>query len=252
LNPGTEQFPRELTAQEKYLLFLVLPENKPGYKSYREKINELYVTGYGRFKNNNFILGKKETVPDLSVSSSPVFALGTIKIPDDEIDILINEETDNEIEFDLSPKHSEVIPENIQELKKWDYSNWNPGDKSPGDSGEVREVIISKEDYVLVFAPTHKKIWLHENVSGVNYLIPLTNFYNELMGYKRIRDAKEALNPGLLFQKLNEYSDNDLINAFVFYNKYMRRFLIDFSKYMVRPRKADKKSFKDLFRKGKN
>ncbi|HSD62889.1 MAG TPA: hypothetical protein VLB50_03790 [Ignavibacteriaceae bacterium] len=252
MNPGVEQFPRELTQQEKYLLFSVLPENKPGYRRYREKINELLVTGYGRFKNNNFILGKRDNIPDLSFPSAPVFAAGTIKIPDDEIDILINEETDDEIEFDLTLKNSELIPVEIKELTRWSYSDWNPGDKSPDDFGQVREVFINDGNYVLVFAPTHKKIWLHENKSGVNYLIPLTNFYNELMGYKRIKDPKEALNPGLLFIKLNNYSDIDLLNAFVLYNKYMRRFSVDFSKYLLQPRSEQKKSIKDLFRKGKS
>lgn len=252
MNHKADQFPRELTNQEKYLLFSVLPENKPGYMSYREKINELMVTGYGRSKNNNFILGKRNTVPDLSVSSSPVFATGTVKIPKDEIDILINEEVEGEIEFELSLKHSEIIPGDINNLTSWSYSDWNPGDKSPNDSCEVREVIISNGNYFLVFAPTHKKIWLHESKSGVNYLIPLTNFYNELMGYKRIKDPKEALNPGLLFQKLNDYPDIDLINAFVLYNKYMRRFSTDFSKFLIYPIVNKKKSIKNLFGKGKN
>lgn len=252
MNPGVQEFPRELTRQEKYLLFSVLPEEKPGYKLYREKINELLVTGYGRFKNNNYILGKKNTIPDLSFSSTPVFAAGTIKTPADEIDILINEEIDDEIEFDLSIKNSNAIPEEINELERWSYSDWNPGDKSPDDNKEIREVIISCEKYILAFAPTHKKIWLHENESGVNYLIPLTNFYNELMGFKRIKDPKEALNPRLLFQKLNDFSDDDLINAFIFYNKYMRRFSIDFSKYLKQPEINHNKRFKDLFRKDKN
>jgi hypothetical protein len=252
LNPGIQEFPRELTRQEKYLLFSVLPEEKPGYKKYREKIDELLVTGYGRFKNNNFILGKKNTVPDLSFSSTPVFAAGTIKTPVDEIDILINEEIDDEIEFDLSPNNSNNIPDEINELERWSYSSWNPGDKSPHDKKEIREVEISKGEYILAFAPTHKKIWLHENESGVNYLIPLTNYYNELMGFKRTRDPKVALNPRLLFQKLNDFSDDDLINAFVLYNKYMRRFSIDFSKYLRQPEVNNKKRFKDLFKKDKN
>lgn len=252
MNPGIEQFPRELTNQEKYLLFSVLPENKLGYNSYREKITELLVTGYGRFRNNNFILGKRDTVPDLTISSAPVFAIGTVKIPGDLIDILINEETDNEIEFDLSVNNAGIIPVHIKELSRWSYSEWNPGDKSPDDSGEVREITISEGNYILVLAPTHKKIWLHESRSGVNYLIPLTNFYNELMGYKRVKDPKEALNPGLLFQKSGEYSDDELIHAFVLYNKYMRRFSVDFSKYLPQKREEKKKSIKELFRKGKS
>jgi hypothetical protein len=252
VNSGVKQFPRELTRQEKYLLFAVLPEEKSGYNLYRKKIDELLVTGYGRFKNNNYILGKKNTVPDLSVSSTPVFAAGTIKVPGNEIDVLINEEIDDEIEFDISLKNSNIIPDEIKEKEKWSYSYWNPGDKSPNDKKDVREVVISPGKYILVFAPTHKKLWLHVCESGVNNLIPLTNYFNELMRYKRTKDPKEALNPKLLFRKLNDFSDDDLINAFVLYNKYIRRFSIDFSKYLKHPEAYHKKRFKDIFRKGKS
>jgi hypothetical protein len=252
LSPGISQFPRELTRQEKVLLFSVLPEEKPGYNLYRKKIDELFVTGYGRFNNNNYILGKKDTVPDLSFSSTPVFAAGTIIISEDEIDILINEVIDNEIEFDLSLKNSNKIPDEIIEQERWSYSDWNPGDKSPHDNKEVREVIISQGKYVIAFAPSHKKIWLHQNVNGVNHLIPSTNYYNELMGFKRNKDPKIALNPKLLFQNLSDYSDDDLINAFVLYNKYMRRFSIDFSKYLKPKTEIKSKNrFKDLFKKDK-
>ncbi len=253
MNSGEKQFPRDLTSQEISLLFSVLPEEKSGYNHYREKINQLMVTGYGRFKNNNYILGKKGTVPDLSVSSTPVFAAGTIKIPDDEIDILINEEIDDEIEFDITLVNTNEIPAEINEIERWSYSGWNPGDKAPHDNSPVRETVISQGEYILAFAPAHKKIWLHEYKSGVNHLIPLTNYYNELMRFKRTKDPKLALNPKLMFDKLDDFSDYELVNTFVLYNKYMRRFSKDFSKYLVtQQQEQTKKRFKDLFWKDKN
>ncbi len=235
------------------MLFSVLPEEKSGYKHYREKIVDLLVTGYGRFKNNNYILGKKGTVPDLSFSSTPVFAAGTIKIPGDDIDILINEEIDNEIEFDITLGNTNEIPEEINEIGSWSYSGWNPGDNAPHDNSPVRETIISPGEYALTFAPAHKKIWLHDNKSGVNHLIPLTNYYNELMRFKRTKDPMLALNPKLMFDTLDDFSDYELINAFVLYNKYMRRFPRDFSKY-IEPQQQEpgKRRFKDLFRKDTN
>ncbi len=253
MNPGVKQFPRELTAQEKHLLFSVLPEEKPGYRFYREKISELIVTGYGRFRNNNYILGKTNTLPDLSYSSTPVFAAGTIIIPGDEIDILINEESDDEIEFDITLPNTNEIPTEIKEIERWNYSGWNPGDKAPHDNTAVRETVINQDEYILAFATAHKKIWLHENKSGVNHLIPHTNYYNELMRFKRTRDPKLALNPKLMFEKLDEFSDYELINAFVLYNKYMRRFSKDFSKYL-KPQQQEQteRKFKTLFRKDKS
>ncbi|HEY6906636.1 MAG TPA: hypothetical protein VI230_04170 [Ignavibacteriaceae bacterium] len=250
---GMMEFPRELTRQEKYLLFSVLPEYKPGYNSYREKINKLCVTAAGRYNSNNLILGRQNTVPDITLPPAPVFAAGTIKIPGDEIDILINEEVDDEIEIELNVKNSTDIPEEINELERWSYSDWNPGNKSPGDNGEVREVVAAKGKYILVFAPSHKKIWLHDYENGVNYLIPLTNFYNELMRFKGIKDPAKALNPKIFFQGMAGFSDYDLINALVLYSKYMRRFTIDFSKYLkVQQSETKNRRITDMFRKGKN
>ena len=73
------------------------------------------------------------------------------------------------------------------------------------------------------------------------------------MRFKRIKDPKQALNPKLMFEKLGEFSDSELVNAFVLYNKYMRRFSHDFSKYLKpQQQKQTKRKFKDLFRKDKN
>lgn len=253
MNSGMMEFPRELTRQEIYLLFSVLPEYKPGYNSYREKINKLYVTGPGRYNNNDLILGRQNTVPDITLPPAPVFAAGIVKIPGDEIDILINEEVDDEIEIELNIKNSTKIPEEINELGRWSYSDWNPGNKSPGDNGEVREIVVVKGKYILVFAPSHKKIWLHDYENGVNYLIPLTNFYNELMRFKRIKDPAKALNPKLFFEDITGFPDEDLISTLVLYNKYMRRFPVDFSKYLtVQQPETKKRRITDMFRKGKN
>ena len=53
-NITAKQFPRQLTSIESMLLFSVLPANKIGYNSYRDKINNLVVTGLGRFGGGNF------------------------------------------------------------------------------------------------------------------------------------------------------------------------------------------------------
>ena len=206
------------------LLFSVLPENKNGYNSYRNKINNLVVTGSGRFGGGNFVLGKKGTEPDLSFPSSPVFAIGTNVYKEATIDITIHEELDEEIEFDISARKQSSFPEALTEIKKWNYSEWNPGDKAPNDNSFVREIIISKGEYLLVIAPTHKKIWLHEYKSGINFLIPLTNFYNELMRVSNIKDASIALKPTSFFENIDKFNDNQLMLAFFSYNRYLRKF----------------------------
>jgi len=224
MKQSTKQFPRQLTSIENMLLFSVLPENKSGYNSYRNKINNLVITGSGRFSGGNFVLGKEGTKPDLSFPSSPVFAIGTNVYEEGTIDITIHEELDEEIEFDISARNQDSLPQNFTEIKKWNYSEWNPGDKAPNDNSFVREIIVVKDEYVLTIAPEHKKIWLHEYKSGINLLVPLTNFYNELMRGSNIKDASVALNPASFFENIDKFNDEQLVLAFFSYNRYLRKF----------------------------
>jgi hypothetical protein len=226
MNNNRNKFSRQLTSNENMLLLSVLPENKIGYKSYRDKINTLRVIGSGRFGGGNFILGKEGTIPDLSFPSSPVFALGTNEYKECKIDITVHEEIDNEIEYDISVRNQESIPEILSEIKIWNYSEWNPGDNAPNDNSFVREIIILENKYILVIAPQHKKIWLHEYETGVNHLIPVTNYYNELMRISEIRDTSIALKPASFFENHLKYNDKKLMFAFFNYNRYLKRFNI--------------------------
>lgn len=227
---SNREFPCEINTDEKEILFSVLPEYKPGYRSYRDKIDSSFFIGKGRFGRGNFVLGKLNDKPDISVSSAPIFAAGGIKCKEGEIDIIIHEEQFEQIEIDVSAQQLESIPETITETSRWSYSDWQPGMKAPRDNSNVREVEIVKNKYVLVIASVHKKLWLYENETGVNHIIPLTNFFNELMGVKRIRDPKIALNPSAFFEHHEKYSDDDIINAFISYHKYMHKMNIRLEK----------------------
>ena len=239
---NNQKFPRELTGVEKKLLFSILPEDEPGYKIYREKIDKLSVTGYGRFGGTNLVLGKKEYKPDLFVSSSPVFAIGVVETNLGTIDVLIHEESDDEIEIDISGGDIFVVDENI---------GWIPGALSPIDGSNVREVVIAPNRFVLAISQALKKIWLFEYDTGVNHLIPLTNFYNELMRAKNIRDPGRGLKPDLFFNELNLYSDNDLKTALLNYDKYMHKLKLPFDIRKDEPEKT-RKGFSNIFRRGKN
>jgi hypothetical protein len=46
---------------------------------------------------------------------------------------------------------------------------------------------------------------------------------------KNIRDPKIILNNKLLFKELDSYSDEELMLAFISYNKYFRRFKIEYN-----------------------
>jgi len=217
------EFPRPIAVKELEFLFSLLPVTKPGYKSYHEKINSYCVIGEGRFGGSNLIIGSSQDAVDLSSPSSPVLAFGRIEFEETSLDITIHEEEYNQIEIDLSftPEISSI--QRLIELKRWSYSDWNPGDKNPEDNSEVNEFILKQDCYVLAVSTSTKKIWLHDFLSGVNHLIPLTNFYNELMAVKKIRDPGIALKPARFFTELNSYSKEELSTAFISYNKYMKR-----------------------------
>jgi hypothetical protein len=242
---SANQFPRKLTSVENMLLFSVLPENKSGYNSYRNKINNLVVTGSGRFGEGNFVLGKEGTKPDLSLPSAPVFAIGSNVYEEATVDVTIHEDIDDEIEYDISARNQNSIPETLTEIKKWNYSEWNPGDEAPNDNSQVREIIIN-DDYILAVAPLHKKIWLHERRSGVNFLLPVTNFYNELMRVCNIRDTKIALKPSSFFNTHNQFTNEQLMLAFFSYNKYLKRVDIDYT-FAYETHRKKKKSFLSVF-----
>lgn len=244
---SNEEFPRKPAEDEKYLLFEILPSHKSGYNYYRNRIEELFIIGYGRFGKSNLIFGKENMKTDISGPSMPVLASGTIKIEDDEIDVTVHEEFEDQIETDISPKHSDQLPGNINVLSKWSYSEWNPGDPAPFDKSYVKEVGILPGKYILAIAPSHRKIWLHETETGINYLIPVSNFFNELMAVKSIRDSRIALKPNKLFSEIANYTDNNFINAFIKYNTYMRRINFDFSQIKIHDEQKPKRKRLNIF-----
>ncbi|OFX47274.1 MAG: hypothetical protein A2279_12370 [Stygiobacter sp. RIFOXYA12_FULL_38_9] len=236
-----EHFPRELTSQEKELLLTALPENKIGYKHYRDKIERMVVLGNGRFGGGNFILGPIDSELDLESKSTPIFAISKIVYDDHEIYVTIHHESEDQIEidiqnFELTPKINEM-----KEIYRWTYSNWSPGQKAPYDNSAVREIHLILKSLVLVIASEHRKIWVYSAKDEVNYLIPVTNFYNELMLIMDERNPEVALNPNRLFIHLDEYSDEKLGQAFLLYNKYWNRIEVDYSLFdakMVQRRKS--------------
>jgi hypothetical protein len=214
-------FPRELSSYEKDLLFSVLPENKPGYFRYREIINGLIVAGKGELGESNLILCPRGSEPDSSIPFAPVFALGSVLYENNNADIVIHEEIDNQVEFEISFDKQEL--NDLKEVSRWSYSNWNPGKKAPGDGSLVREVKISKEQYILAVAPVHKKIWLYESESGINYILPVSNLYSYLMLVKNEKLPEIVHKPALFYTNLDTFSDEELKTAFIAYNKYFKR-----------------------------
>ncbi len=246
---GKDAFPRDLTGLELHLLESVLPEKKPGYKIYRDRIERLKVSGYGRFGGGNMVLSGKGTKPDLMLSSSPIFAAGTVIFEETAADIVIHEENDGEIEFDLSFSKPVSGNPDLHELNRWSYSEWIPGMSAPGDGSPVREIVLEKDKFVLAAAPVHQKVWLYDAATGVNHLIPAGNFNNNLMIVKGISDPKQVLRPKQLFTRLDEFKDEELAAAFISYNKFLKRIEIDYSGFEKKELK-EKKHFFKFFKRG--
>lgn len=237
-----KNFPRELSELEKYWLFKMLPSEKKGYNEYRKKIEQLLVIGSGRFGNNNFYLGKEDGVIDLSISSMPVFAAGEVIYDSFEVYVTIHEEFEEQIEIDLK-KSSEAIPENLVEKSYWSYSEWLPAQKAPYDNSEVREVVIIKNEVVLAIAPHHKKIWVYNSADEINYLIPVSNFYGDVIRVLKNHDPQIALNPNRIFTNTNEFLDEVIADAFLLYNRQWKKFMMDSSKLETKSQTKSRKSF---------
>ncbi len=252
LNDDQNNFPRKLSDLENKYILSVLPANKPGYNVYREKISELDVIGLGRFGKGDLILGERGTVPDSIGPPSSVFAAGIIKYDNFEIDIIVHEEFENQIEAEIYSSDSEQDVNNAKFVSQWNYSDWVPGQKAPGDNSFVREEILVPDKYIIAVAPVRKRIWIHDFDSGINHLIPVSNFYNHLMMVKGIKNSEAVLKPSLLFEKLDTYTANEIVSAFLLYNKYLKHIDIDYSFFYGNQKNNEKKKKLKLFKKGQN
>ncbi|RJP61409.1 MAG: hypothetical protein C4539_19900 [Ignavibacteriales bacterium] len=243
-------FPRNLSPQEKEILFSILPVNKTGYNNYRDRIDKLVVIGNGRFGEHNFILGTKDDKPDLTLPSSQVFAIGGIEYLGAERYITIHEEEENKIEFDisLSIKDKNFNTEKI--LSSYSYSEWIPGMNDPKDGNKIREVIVKDKNLILAISPSQKKIWIYEGETGINHIIPVTNFYNEAVHVLHIQETKTALNSNLLFENNRLFTDETLRQTFLNYNKIRKKINLDYSQFSLKSESKKSNFLSKLFKRG--
>lgn len=237
-----------MTDTEEYLLYSLLPDSKTGYKSFKQKLSGKVVVGHGRFGGSNLVLGNKNDKPDLDIPSTQIFAFGHYFSNDINFNVVIHEEDEEMIEVDLGEYNLHPNEIEIENINFWTYSTWIPGESAPGDSSAVREVPFAEGNYCFVIAPGHKRIWLNEKSTGINYIIPITNYFNELMLVKGIKDPKIALNVNRFFDTHKDYSDNDIILGFLSYNRYLKRINID-NDLFGEPNRSQKKSFFSIFKK---
>ena len=216
------EYPRSLRPKELDLLETVLPVDRPGYRALRTRLETMSVLGEGRRGEGDLVLGIPGDTPDVEAPLPPVIAYGVVETTLESYTITVREEAAGQINVEIVSGSARGIPDHYEEKRRWTYSWWAPGGPSPATGTPVREVRIDPA-VTLAFAPAEKRIWIHERTTGVVRLIPITNFYNELMVRRGIRDPRIALVPALLWENLKSFSDGDLRAAFVACNAVRQR-----------------------------
>jgi hypothetical protein len=214
---------RVLRAKERDLLESVLPLDRPGYRELREMIGgTMVVLGEGRRGEGNLILGKEGETPDLGAPLTPVIAYGVVETTQDSYTISVREPQGGQLDVEIVSRHGREIPDHFEEKRRWSYSEWHPGAPSPATGAPVREISIDGRT-TLALAAGERRLWIHVAATGMVVPIPVTNFYNEIMLVKGIRDPAIALNSSKLFEEPDRFTDDDLRAAFVAYNTTRQR-----------------------------
>lgn len=217
-----ETFPRELTPTERELLFWLLPEDRPGYSEYRKLFTQWRVMARGRRGEGNYIVAAPTEQPDNESPLPQLLAYGVVETTSGRVSISIRERLGDQVEFEVVYPQSNRGFSAEDEVRRWTYSYWIPSQMCPACKHSLREVAMNTsvgQRFVLAACSHDKLLWVYDEETKVNHPIPTTNFYNELMLHKNIRDPNIALDSKRLFTDLATYSDRDLILAFVTYNK---------------------------------
>jgi hypothetical protein len=217
-----ESFPRNLSPLEQDLLLWLLPADRPGYREYRALVESWRVAARGRRGEGNYILAPGTVAIDVESPLPQVFAYGVVETAGGRISIALRERLDDQLEFEIMNLDGPAVPAVVSERRRWTLSTWLPRQPCPMCGGLLREVGMKTQKgrmFVLALCGKDERIWVHDEASRVNHLIPLTNFYNELMLHANVRDPAVALSARRLFTDLGNYSDAVLSMAFASYNK---------------------------------
>jgi hypothetical protein len=223
-------YPRPLSARERAWLAWILPAGRPGYERYRTLLADVSVIGQGRRGEGEVILGPSGALPDLNPPLGPVLSYGAIETNFGTISVTLREPVDGQISLEIVSHSSERVPDEFEEARRWTYADWNPGDPCPQCGRPVREVPMRASvsgRFVLAVCSADRRLWVCDEATRVNRLIPVTNFYNEIMLHKNIRDPKVALDSKRFFADLGSYTDTDLAHAFRTYNALKTKVHVD-------------------------
>ena len=216
------EYPRPLRPKELDLLETVLPVDRPGYRPYRARLESMVVLGEGRRGEGDLVLGYPGDRPDIESPLPPLVAYGMLETTQGSYTVTVREEAWNQLNVEIVSGSGSPVPDHYEEKRRWTYSWWSPGKPSPATDAPVREVAVDP-DVTLAFSPVEKRLWIHERSGCCVRLIPVTNYYHELMIRRRVRDPRLALTPALLWDGLEAFSDAELRDAFIAYNALRQR-----------------------------
>ncbi len=236
-----EQFPRELSGLELDLLLWMLPSERRGYDEYRTLVQKWKVLAPGRRGEGNYILGPAGERADNESPLPQILAYGIVEGASTSLSVTLRERLENQLEFEIQSIRGKFDTAQFRETRRWTYSSWLPGMACPNCLRTVREIPMASgkgQSYVLAVCAHDERIWVHDQQSGVNHLIPVSNFYNELMLHKNIREPKIALDAKNLFRDIKKYSDVDLKHAFRTYNRVRSKIALESDIVVEEPRQS--------------
>lgn len=219
-----EAYPRGLRPVERELILRVLPADAPGYAPYRAFVEGASVIGPGRRGEGEIVLGKPGDRPDPADPLTPVVSFGAGEAGGDDVSVTLREIADGRMSVEIVGRRIDRIPDDAAIARFWTYAEWLPGKPCPQCGGRAREVDVVPPDaegrrIVLVVCAADRRIWIHDGPTGISRPVPVTNYYNELMLLKHVRDPAVALSSRRLFDDPAGHSDADLAAAFVAYNR---------------------------------
>jgi hypothetical protein len=237
-----ERFPRELDSLERELLLWVLPGERPGYAEYRKFVETWPVVAAGRRGEGNFVLAEAGWTADIESPLPQLFAYGVVELERGSLTISVRERSGGQLEFEMAGVTDRATVTALREIRRWSFSEWLPSQPCPSCRSSVREIRMATaaaQTLVLALCSKDRRIWVYDGRSGVNALIPVTGFYNELMLQTGVHDPNIALNPTRLFELPGAQGDAELIRAFSSYNKLRNKVVLQGDLVVVGERKLN-------------
>jgi len=221
-----EVFPRAISALEHKLLLWILPADRPGYAEYRNVINTWKVAGTRPWAEGSYLLAPSGSTPDPDASPSQLVAVGAVEGPRGVLSVNVRELQLHQLEFEISGPADQEPERNFERLRRWTLSSWSPTMPCPSCEGRLREVVMATlagRNFVLALCIHDQRLWVFDDLKGMNLPVPVTGFYNEVMLQAKIQDPGIALQSRRLFSDLDAYTDAILTRAFEAYNRTRHR-----------------------------